>query len=161
MIGWLLWFFAAPLVFVLDGVLAGVLPVHLDLAAALCLVFALHSRVAALPGLLFCAALGRGLLVDGDLPLHFLAMGLPIALLLPLRHIFDRRAVAWQFVAAAFFAVTVPRTTVFLGNLSGQDVGVSAGRELGIVLLSALILPLVAKVARSVPPLSLFTERSA
>lgn len=158
MIGWILWFFLAPLWFLADGALLGWSPVRLDLSVALCLVIGLFVRTSAVPGLLLCTALGRALLQEGDVALHYLAMGLPIAVLLPVRAAFFERSVLVQSAGAVFLALTVPRVTTFFAELSQQPIDpLPVG--FGGVLIAAVSAPLIAAGLRRLPPLSLFVER--
>lgn len=159
MIGWPLWFFVAPHLFLLDGFLAANLPVRPDLGIALCLVLALHVRTAALPGLLLIAALGRSLLQDGDLAVHFLAMGLPVAALLPMRAVFLKRSSLWHCTAAGLLAVTIPKVGAFFAQISHQAAA-ETPVGLGSVLIAMATVPLVAWGLRALPPLSLFVEAS-
>jgi hypothetical protein len=155
----LCWLFVAPWLFLLDGVLAEVSPVRIDLGVPLCLVFALYCRTTALPALLFGAALGRALLEGGGLPLWFLAMGLPVAALLPLRTVFVERAPLWQCTAAGFLALCVPRVATFFGRFAADPFAPLA--PLGgvvSVLLAMVLAPLLAVVLRRLPPLGRFAE---
>jgi hypothetical protein len=159
MIAWVAWFFVAPWLFVLDGVVAAWLPYRPDLGIALCLVFAADVRPRALPGALLCAAVGRSLLHVGDAALHFLAFGVPVAVLLPLRIVFFRRSVAWQAASAAFLAITVPKAGAFFAGISGQ-VAVPADVTVASVLVAMVGVPVVAWLLRSIPPLSSFVQRA-
>lgn len=159
MIRWVAWFFAAPWLFLLDGVLAGLVPVRVDLALAVCLVFALESRAPALPGLLFCTALARTLFAAGDLPLHFLVLGLPVAALLPLRAVVVRRSLVWRVTAAGFLAVTMPRLHALLAALTGQPADVAPVAAEGVVVQMAAV-PFAAWLLGRLPPLSAFREAS-
>jgi hypothetical protein len=160
MIAWILWFFVAPHLLLFDGILLEWLPVRVDVGVATCLVLALFVRTRALPGLLFCSALGRALLLDGDLALHFLAMGLPVAVLLPLRIVMFGRAPLWHCAAAGFLALTMPKAVLFFGRLSGQSVDVAGDVGAGGVVAAMVFAPAVAWLLRVTPPLSLFIDRS-
>ena len=98
-LAWIVWFFLVPQLFWLDRVLAGTLVRPLDLGLAVCFVLALFARTRALPALLLAAAVGRSLIDDGSVALHFLALGVPVAVLLPARGVF--RGIVWQASAAA------------------------------------------------------------
>lgn len=160
MIGWFLWFFLAPLVYLADGALMAAAPVRVDLGIAVCLVIGLYARTSAVPGLLLCAALGRALLEEGDVALHYLAMGLPIAVLLPVRAAVVERSALVQAASAAFLALTVPRVLLFFAELSRQPADPIPAGPAGVVL-AAIFAPVVAWALRRVPPLSLFEERRA
>ncbi|MBK8978244.1 MAG: hypothetical protein IPM29_20255 [Planctomycetes bacterium] len=150
-----LWFVLAPLWFLLDGWLAAQLPVRCDLAAALCLTLGFATRASAVPALLACGALGRAALEDGDLSLHFLALGIPVAVLLPARSLFDERSFVVRAVACGALALAVPRLTVAFAELSGQSAApVSPG--LGGVLATMVLGPLAARGLGRLPPLRTF-----
>ena len=158
MIGWFLWFFTGPYVVLVDGALRSWLPIPLDVGTAVCLVFALFARSSALPGLILCLALGRALFAEGDVALHFLSIGVPIAALLPLRIAFFERSAIVQVPAAAFLAMMVPRVAILFAELSGQAVAPPAS-GLVAVTVTAVCAPLIAAGLRRVPPLSIFVER--
>lgn len=161
MIRWFLWFFLAPYLFLVEGVLAGALPFRVDLAASVCLLAALFVRTSAVPGFLFCAALGRALLEDGDAAIHFLSMGIPVALLLPARLAFVERSLAIQIAAAAFLALTMGPVALFFAELSRQPVDVAAAGGWSAVLVTAVLAPAAAAALRRLPPFGLFAERAA
>ena len=91
MIAWLLWPFVALHLFLLDGFLKQVLvspggvTLGPDLTVCIGLYLALFARHRSLAGLLCLAALARSVFLPGSLFWHMLALGLPVALLLPLR----------------------------------------------------------------------------
>ncbi|MDA0373722.1 MAG: hypothetical protein O2865_08045 [Planctomycetota bacterium] len=161
MIRWFLWFFLAPYLFLVEGLLAGTLPFRVDLAAAICLLAALFVRTSAVPGFLLCAALGRALLEDGDAAVHFLSMGIPVAVLLPARLAFVERSLAIQVLAAAFLALTMGPVAAFFAELSRQPVDVAAGSGWSAVMLTAFVAPLAAGVLWRLPPFGLFAEKRA
>lgn len=160
-LAWLVWLFVAPHVYWLDRVASETFVdpvVDLDLAVAF--VFALFARSSWLPGLLLGAALGRSLLGDGSVALHFLALGLPIAALIPLRAVFFRGSWWWQGAAAAFLAFAVPRVGQFLERVSGTTAGVVAPTWTGVGL-AIVVVPTLAWLLRRAPPLRMFTEEVA
>ncbi|MHC5066588.1 MAG: hypothetical protein ACYTG5_21740 [Planctomycetota bacterium] len=157
MIAWLLWFFLAPALLLLEGVLSSGCAAAVDLSLVFCLLFVIYARTSCLPGLLFCTALARSLLVEGSLAAHFLALGLPVAALLPLRGFFYRRSPFWQCAAAAFLAFVVPRLSLFFSDLGGS-IPASAAGTLPSLLWSTLLVPPVAFLFSALPPLKSFRE---
>ncbi len=153
---WLLALFAPLPLLVLDGVLGRSLGAPV-LTLGLCLFLATHARTSALPGLLIAVALARAVLVGGDLGLHVLALGIPIAVLVPMRAVFSRRHALWQLVGAAFLAVSVPHAFGLFGGLA-QDL--PPPQPLGWRGLAGAIAasPLVAWLLAHVPPLRWFRE---
>jgi hypothetical protein len=160
MIRWLAWFFVAPHLFWLDGVLATTAARVIDIGLAVALVLALSVRTAALPGLLLIAALARSLLYEGGIALHFLALGLPIAVLVPLRGVFFRASAVWQGAAAAFLAVAVPRVGMFFAARTGAGALVDEAPGVLAVLGAMVLVPPTAWLLRSLPPLQSFAERT-
>ena len=159
MIGWFLWFFLAPYLFLVEGLLAGALPFRVDLAAAVCLFAALFVRAGAVPGFLLCAALGRALLEDGDAAVHFLSMGIPVAVLLPARLAFVERSITIQICCASFLALTMGPVAAFFAELSRQPLDVGSVGGWSAVLVTAVVAPCTAAALRVLPPFGLFAER--
>ena len=157
MIGWLLWFFVALHLFLLDGWLASLTPWIPDLSLAVGLFCAIYARPAALPGLLLCAALPRSVLVEGSAAAHLLILGIPVAVLLPLRGWFSRGSILWPCVASGFLAFVSSRLASFLFRITGDGSGVPALTGFEIFAAMCLV-PLITWLLRSVPPLSLFQE---
>ncbi len=157
MIAWLLWFFLAPALLLLEGALSGACAPAVDLSLVFCLLFVIYSRTSCIPGLLFCTAMARSLLLDGSLATHFLALGLPVAALLPLRSFFFRRSPFWQCAAAAFLAFVVPRLALFFADLSGSLPSTLLSSSPSI-LWSTLLVPPIAFLFSVLPPLKSFRE---
>ncbi len=158
MIAWILWFFMALHLFLLTGWLSTWHPMMPDFGLALSLYLALFARSSALPGLLFCAALSRSVLMEGNLSMHILVLGIPIAVLLPMRRVFSGRSGLWQCLVAGFLAISQPRLSAWLFQLTDQGVLGEGVTALDIVLAMCM-LPLAAWGLRSLPPLSLFQEK--
>jgi len=158
MVVWVLWFFAALPLFLLDGWLAGRLWPVPNLTFAFCLFLGLHARPSALPGLLVCAALARSVTIGGDAALHVLILGIPTSVLLPLRVLFYRRHVLWQCAAAGFLALTVPKVTAFLGRFAETAPPVGSV-TLSQILWAFALVPPACWLLRVLPPLSAFRER--
>ncbi len=154
---WLLWCLLAPQWILLDGLLAQWLPFRLDLGAVLALVLALDCRPGSTAALLAWVALARGVLQDGDAALHFLALGLPVAALLPLRAVLDERFWPVRAAVTGLFVVAVPRLTVVFAELSGQSAAPLRPGLAG-VLATMLCAPFLAAVLRRLPPLGSFAE---
>lgn len=156
-VSWFLWFYLGPALFLVQTWVEGIgLPVP-DVALTLCLLCGLHLRTATLPGLLLCAALGRSLAFGGSLPLQFLVMAVPVAVLLPLRALFPRQALLWQVFLAAVLAVAVPRFAALLVPLAGELAGYAAPGW-GSVTWAALSVPPCAWLLQRMPPLSRMVE---
>lgn len=157
MIPWLLYFFIVPGMLLAHGALAQACVPTLDPTLVLCLISVIYLRSRALPGLLFCVALARALLLEGSLAAHFLALAVPVAALLPMRGFFYQRSPFWQCAAAAFLAFVVPRLAVFFSGFSGQMVAVAPESLTGL-LWSTLLVPPAAFVLQFLPPFSSFRE---
>ncbi|MBL9076532.1 MAG: hypothetical protein JNL08_03460 [Planctomycetes bacterium] len=156
---WLWWFVLAPQTFLLAGFWrdAGLPP--LDVAVLFCVFLALFADRAALPWLLLGAALGRALVDEASLPVQILVLGVPVAVLLPLRSLFFGQRWLWQAVAAAACAVAVPRLAGLCGRLFDQP-SASAQLDGMAVLWAALLLPPLLVVLRRLPPFRAFEERT-
>ena len=163
MIGWVLWLFVALHLYLLDGflkqllVLPGGLTLAPDLTVCVGLFLALFARSSALPGLLFCAALSRSVFLPGSVFWHMLVLGLPVALLLPLRVVFSTRSPVWQCAAAGFLAYVMPRWAGLLFRLTaqGDQMAYTTAAE---VFVAMCLVPLMTWLLRALPPLSLFEE---
>jgi hypothetical protein len=166
------WLLLALPWFVLDGWIAGSLNPGLltalgiptdvvwvpDLTVVLLVVAGVHVRPHAATVFLVFAAGARSLVMDGPLSLHFLALALPTAVLLAVRQVVVERSWTWRIAAAVFLAIVVPRTTAFLGRLSGDAVpAVSVG--FGTVVRAAVWGPLLAALLVRLPPWRGFCER--
>lgn len=154
---WLLWFVLAPQGFLLAGLWrdAGLPPI--DMAVLACLFLAFFADRRALPWLLLTLAMGRTLVDEAALPVQILVLGVPVAVLLPLRALFFGQRWLWQAAAAALCAVAIPKLAGLCGRLFEQP---SAGAALhGMnVVWSALLLPPLLAVLRRLPPCRQFEE---
>ena len=155
---WLLWFFVALHVFLLDGVLADWGTLRIDMTVALCLFMGFHARPISVPGLLLCAAIGRSIVQGGGAAHHVLVMGLPIAAMFPVRYLLPPRSLLFQCVAAGGLAIIVPRVTSFLHRLL-DAVPLAAAPTVGVVLWAMLVVPFAVAVLRRLPPLNMLVER--
>lgn len=158
MIAILVWFFLAPVIALIDGELATRLPFRIDLGAAQCLVFALWMRPSLLPALLLCTALARALWTDGDLALHTLGLGIPLALVLPARALLDRHSFLVQGGCALFLSVSTPWVTRFLAAQVGQNAA-PLPVDAFDALAALIFVPIVARGLAAIPPLAQGRER--
>lgn len=154
---WLAWFLLVPPSFLLAGLWrdAGLPP--LDVAVLLCLFLAFFAEQRALPWLLLGAAAGRTIADGASLWVQILVLGVPVAVLLPLRAMFFGQRWLWQATAAALCAIALPH----LDGLGGRWFGPPAAslpRDGWHVVASALLLPPLLALVRRLPPLAAFGE---
>lgn len=154
---WLLWFVLAPQAFLLAGLAASFGTPLLDCGALLCVFCALFADVRLLPGLLLGAAVGRAMVDEASIPVQLLVVGVPIAVLLPLRSIFDRHHFWWQALAASLCSVAVPKLAGLCGSWFDQP-SASSQLDLHNVLLTTFVGPILLWPLRRLPPLRSFTE---
>ena len=147
----LVWFLLALPWFVLDGWLAGRLSWAPDLTVVLALVAGLHVRARAVAAFLLCAASARALIMDGTTGLHFLALGIPVAVLLGLRRTFVERSLLWHGMAAAMVAWSLPLLTAVFARLGRIDLAPPPVDWFG-VLRAVVWGPLIAAGMARVPP---------
>lgn len=157
MIAWVLWFFLALHLFLLDGFLISVSDWFPDLSLTVGLFCVLYARPSALPGILLCAALSRSVLLEGSAASHLLILGLPVAVLLPLRAVFSKRSVVWQCLASGFLAFMIPRLAGLLFRVTGEGVGGTDVSSLDI-FVAMCVIPVFTWLLRSLPPLSMLQE---
>jgi hypothetical protein len=148
---WLWWFLLAPYAGSLLAQCAHWGAPRLDAGVLVGLFAALFAERRALPGLVLGGALARALVVGGRLPLHVLALGVALALVLPLCGRWAGRVWWWQVLVAGWFAALLP---VLDGLLAGWF---QAPRELppvGIadVLWAAGSAPVLVLVLHRLPP---------
>ena len=154
---WLLWFLIAPQAFLLAGVAAEAGLPRLDASVLLCLYLAFFAEQRALPGLLLGAAMGRALVDEAGLWVQILVLGVPVALLLPLRRWFFGQRWLWQATAAALLAFFVPRLAGLCGRVFDQP-SASSLLDGWVVVTSALLLPPLLWCLRAVPPFAAFKD---
>jgi hypothetical protein len=157
-----LWFLVALPFFLLDGWLAAAVPRAPDLALALGLFCGLFARPAALPAILASAALARSVVAPGGLALHLLVLGIPVAVLVPVRLWLFRRRLLLQLAAAAFLAFAVPALALWLARFAGAGIAGDAGagtlgRSASLPAVLA-VLPLTWLLC-ALPPTRGFVER--
>jgi len=156
---WLLWFLLVPQAFLLVGFLQDLGLPRIDMAVFAALYLAWFAQVRALPALLLGVAIGRALVEQATLPVHLLVVGVPVAVLLPLRAMFVAQRWVWQAFAAALLAVSVPKLAALCGRIFDQPA--PAGHvDAWSLLWAALLLPPLLLSARFVPPFRAFTEPS-
>jgi hypothetical protein len=153
----LVWIFVALHLLLLEGWLY----VHgwprVDASACACLFAGLFARPGCLPAVLLGMALARAALLGGDTALHFLILGIPAAVLVPLRRLFSRTNALWQAFCAAALAFALPRLTLGLATVFAQQVPCAAA-TLGGVALAAVAVPALTALLRILPPLSRLAE---
>lgn len=156
---WLWWFLLTPQAFLLAGFWrdAGLPP--LDVGVLLCVHLAFFAERAALPWLLLGCAIGRALVDEASLPIQVLVLGVPVAVLLPMRNLVSGQRWLWQAVAASLCAVAVPRLAGLCGRLFDQP-SASARLDGTSVLWAALLLPPLLAALRRLPPMAAFEERA-
>ena len=98
---WIWWFGAVPQLFLLAGYLRDFGLPPIDMAVFGALFLAWFAEVRALPMLLLAVAIGRALVDQASLPVHLLVIGVPVAVLLPLRSLFVAQHWLWQVMAAS------------------------------------------------------------
>jgi len=155
---WLLWFLLVPQPFLLLGWLAQCSGPAIDFGAVICLFLLLFAEPVVLPGLLLGAAVGRALIDEASVPVQILVLGIPVAALLPLRSWFYRNQLWWQVLAAALFAVAIPKLVGLCGVWFDQP-SASAALDWWRVAWTALLGPLLLWPLRLLPPLRAFVER--
>ena len=154
---WFWWFLLIPQGFLLVGFLQDLGLPPLNMAVLSCLYLSWFAQRSALPFLLLGVAIGRTLVDEATLPVHILVIGIPVALLLPLRSLFVAQRWLWQAVAAALLAVAVPKLAGLFGRVFDQP-SLSSVLNGWQVVWSALLLPPLLTVLRFLPPFAGFTE---
>jgi hypothetical protein len=154
---WTWWYVLAPQAWLLGGVWrdAGLPPV--DVGAFACMFLAFFADRAAVPWLLLGAALGRALVDEASLPVQLLVLGVPVAVLLPLRSLLFAHRWDCQALAAATCAIVLPKLAGLFGRWFDQP-SASASLHVPTVLWSALLLPPLLALARRLPPCRAFEE---
>jgi hypothetical protein len=127
------------------------------MAALACLWLAFFADRRAVPWLLLGFALGRCLVDPASLPVQLLVLGIPVAVLLPLRTLFFGQRWVWQVVAAATCAVAVPRLAALCMRLFEQPGGANLV-DLVATGWAALSLPPLLFLLRRLPPFAAFDE---
>lgn len=159
MIAAFVWLWLALHLFLVEGWLVQLGLPRIDMAASFCLYFGLFARVGWLPVLVFVAALGRAVLVPGDTAFHFLVLGIPTGLLVPLRKLFARHDLAWQACCGCLLTLCLPKLGAVLARAFTLELA-QAPASLGHALLSIALVPATTFALRTLPPLSRFVERS-
>lgn len=154
---WLLWFLIAPQFFLLSGLWRDLGLPPLDVGVLLCMFLAMFAERGALPWLLLGAAAGRSIVDEAGLPVQLLVLGIPVAVLLPLRSWFFGQRWAWQAGAAALCAIAIPKLAGLFGRVFQQP-SQSATLDLVSVVWAALLLPPLLSLLRWLPPLAAFEE---
>ena len=160
MIRWAVWFFAALPLLLADAWLSRTLwPVPV-LTLGFCLFCALFARTGAVPGLLVCVALARSVLGGGDAAVHVLVLGMPIAVLLPLRVLFSASHTLWQCAAAGFLAFALPKLSGLFARVL-DSLPPPAPLDGTQVLWAVLLVPPASWLLQRLPPLAAFREAAS
>jgi len=154
---WLWWFLLAPHTFLLAGLWRDAGLPTIDAAVVMCLFLAFFAKRRAVPWLLLGAAIGRALVDEAALPVQILVIGVPTAVLLPMRGLFYGQRWLWQSVAAAACAVAIPRLAGLCGRIFDQP-SASAHLDAITVLWAALLTPPLLWLARRLPPFAGFED---
>lgn len=157
MMRWILWFLLIPQGFLLLGFLQDLGLPPLDMAVLSSLYLAWFASRSSLPFLLLGVAIGRTLVDEATLPVHLLVIGIPVAILLPLRSLFVAQRWLWQAVAAALLAIVLPKLAELFGSVFDQP-SVSSVLNGWHVVWSALLVPPLLSVLKYLPPFAEFTE---
>jgi hypothetical protein len=154
---WLLWFLLAPQTWLLGGLWrdAGLPPI--DVGVLVCLHLAFFAERAAVPWLLLGMAIGRCLVDEASLPIHLLVLGIPVAVLLPLRTLLFGQRWVLQALGALVCAIAIPRLSELLGRVFDQPSS-AATLEPAVVAWSAVLAPLLLLLLRRLPPWAAFEE---
>jgi hypothetical protein len=155
---WLAWFLLAPQGFLLCGLLASSGLPLLDCGALLCVFCALFADVRALPGLLLGSAVGRAMVDEASISVQILVLGVPLAVLLPMRPLFYRHHVWWQVVVALACAIAIPKLAGLCGSWFGQP-SASSQLSFSTVLWTAVLGPVLLWPLTKLPPLRAFVEK--
>lgn len=154
---WLLWFLLAPQTFLLGGLWHDAGLPSFEIGALACLFLAVFAERRAVPWLLLGLAIGRALVDEAALPIQLLVLGIPVAVLLPLRTWLPGTWLPWQMAVALGFAVAIPKLSLLLGLVFAQPTA-AARLDAGTVAWSAVLAPLLLVVVRRLPPWSSFEE---
>ncbi len=156
---WLLWFLLAPHTFLVFGLWRDAGLPAVDASVLLCVHLAFFAQRGTVPWLLLGAAIGRAIVDEAALPVQILVLGVPIAVLLPLRTFFFGQRWLWQAIAAAACAVAVPRLAGLFGRLFDQP-SASSSLDALAVLQAAVLVPPFLWLLRRLPPFAGFEERT-
>ena len=121
---WLWWFLIVPQAFLVVGYLRDLGLPAVDMAVLAALYLAWFAQVPALPFLLLGVAVGRALVDQASLPVHLLVIGVPVAVLLPMRALFVFHL--WTFSLIFFRSGSVADALAYMHGLFGRfawDVG--------------------------------------
>lgn len=159
MIAAFVWLWVALHLYVLEGMLVQAGWPRVDVSACACLFFGLFARTGWLPLLVLATALARAVLVPGDAAFHFLVLGIPTGMLVPLRRLFARRDLLWQALCAGALVIALPRLGSLLARAFALDLP-PAPTTWTQALTSIVLVPAFTLLLRVLPPLSRFVERS-
>lgn len=154
---WLLWFALVPQGNLLAGVWRDVGLPPFDISALWCVFLAFFAERGAVPWLLLGGAIGRALVDEASLPVQILVLGVPVALLLPVRRVLANQRWLWQACGASLCAIGIPKLAGLFGRWFDQP---SAGSHLDgfVVLWTTLLVPPLLALCRRLPPCRAFEE---
>lgn len=148
----LMWSVLVLHLFLLDVWVAERFGAWLPLPAAVCVYCALFADARALPVVLLPAAAARALMLESPLPVEILALGVPVALLLPLRP-WLHQAVAYQWAAGFLAVVALPRLSMLFSRVAGGAL-VTPSVPWWEAVVAVLLVPLCVAGIRRLPPLN-------
>jgi len=159
MMRWLLWYLLAPQSFLVLAMVESLGLPTLDGGVLVGLFLVVFAELPALPWLLLGAAMGRAVVDEASLATQILVIGLPVAVLLPLRTVLESRRWIWQMAIAAVIAWVLPELAAFLVRWTGHGLHVAAASPWAPVV-AACYAPLLLAMLRWLPPFQAFEERA-
>jgi hypothetical protein len=154
---WVLWYLLAPQAFLVLAMADSLGSPALDGGVLIGLFLVVHAEVAALPWLLLGAAMGRAVVDEASLATQILVLGVPVALLLPLRAVLESRRWVWQMAIAAVLALVLPELAALLARWTGNTLQVATASPWA-PLVAACYAPLLLGLLRWLPPFQAFEE---
>lgn len=155
---WLFWYLLAPWSFLLAGLWSDSGLPPFDMGVLACLYLAFAAERGAVPWLLLGLALGRALVDEASLPIQILVLGVPVAVLLPLRTFLFGQRWLWTCLSAAVCAWMIPTLAAFFGQVFDQP-SAGAAVDFEVVGWSAVLVPGGLFLLRALPPWAAFEER--
>lgn len=154
---WVLWYLLAPQAFLVLAMAESLGLPALDGGVLLGLFLVVHAEITALPWLLLGAAMGRAVVDEASLATQILVLGVPVAVLLPLRAVLESRRWVWQMGIAAVLALVLPELAALLARWTGNGLQVATASPWA-PLVAACYAPLLLGLLRWVPPFHAFEE---
>jgi hypothetical protein len=156
-----LWFFVSAWWFLADLYLQQAMGAwRIDLTLVLCVFAASVARASVLPWLVVCAGIARALVLGGAAAVHVVLLGVPIALLFPVRRL---PIPPWlgRAALAGVTAVLLPALTSGTQALAAGALPAAAMPSPVSVLWSMATVPLAAAWLGRLPPLWFYREATA